>query len=70
MSELFYYPPLDRFNGDISKWNTSNVENMDSMFYKSSFNGDISKWDVSNVEDINSIFKKSLLENNPPKWKK
>lgn len=44
MSDLFYY---SEFNGDISKWDVSNVENMNSMFEESSFNGDISKWDVS-----------------------
>ena len=33
------------FDGDISEWNVSNVENMEGMFYKSKFtgeNGDIS----------------------------
>ena len=30
------------YNGDISKWDVSNVTNMKQMFYYSSFNGDIS----------------------------
>ena len=30
------------FNGDISKWNVSNVNDMRFMFEQSSFNGDIS----------------------------
>lgn len=33
------------FNGDISKWDVSNVESMNSMFVNSYFDGDISKWD-------------------------
>ena len=28
------------FNGNISKWNVSNVKIMDFMFYLSKFNGD------------------------------
>ena len=58
------------FNGDISKWDVSNVEDMASMFYNSDFNGDISKWDVSNVEDMTGMFKNSPLQKNPPKWYK
>jgi surface protein len=30
------------FNGDISKWNVSNVTTMKRMFEESKFNGDIS----------------------------
>ena len=45
-----------KFNGDISEWDVSNVENMSVMFFKSSFNGDISKWDVSNVKDMEDMF--------------
>nr|WP_290992115.1 BspA family leucine-rich repeat surface protein [Fibrobacter sp.] len=37
------------FNGDISRWDVSNVENMFGLFSHSRFNGDISKWDVSKV---------------------
>jgi surface protein len=35
-----------RFNGDISKWDVSNVTDMSNMFSNSLFNGDISKWNV------------------------
>ena len=46
-----------QFNGDISKWDVSNVTNMSCMFdYNSQFNGDISKWDVSNVTDMSNMF--------------
>ena len=39
MAYIFY--EMD-FNGDISKWNVSNVTTMLGMFYRSTFNGDIS----------------------------
>jgi surface protein len=41
MSELF---ESSSFNGDISKWDVSNVEAMNWMFDGSIFNCDISKW--------------------------
>ena len=68
MSSLFFR--LFPHNIDISKWNVSKVENMESMFESSGFNGDISKWDVSNVENMQFMFDYSPLENNPPKWYK
>ena len=48
MSDLFtlFCGP---YNGDISKWDVSNVTKMTKMFSFSYFNGDISQWDVSNV---------------------
>ena len=39
----------NKYKGDISKWDVSNVDSMAKMFYWSEFNGDISEWDVSNV---------------------
>ena len=54
MARLFIY--LD-FNGDISNWNVSNVNNMGNMFDGcKSFNQDISSWDVSNVTDMSFMF--------------
>lgn len=54
MSYLFYE---SSFKGDISNWNVSNVENMESMFDNAYyFNCDISKWDVSNVKKMHSMF--------------
>jgi surface protein len=35
-----------QFNGDISTWDVSNVQNMFGMFDKSQFNGDISRWTI------------------------
>ena len=54
MSNLF-----DRtlFNGDISRWDVSNANNMSCMFYGcESFNQDISSWDVSNVTNMEGMF--------------
>jgi surface protein len=39
MSDMFY---RSAFNGDISKWDVSNVRNMSRMFEESDFNRDIS----------------------------
>ena len=54
MSNLFEY---SEFNGDISKWDVSNVTDMYWMFGGcSKFNKDISWWDVSNVNNMRSMF--------------
>ena len=50
ITDMSYLFDRTDFNGDISKWDVSNVTNMYSMFYGcESFNQDISDWDVSNV---------------------
>lgn len=53
---------LGDFNGDISKWDVSNVTDMDVMFDGSKYtgeNGDLSKWDVSNVTTMQRMFANS-----------
>jgi surface protein len=52
-----------QFNGDISKWDVSNVTNMEHMFAGSTFNNDISNWDVSNVEGFNGMFSNNEIFN-------
>ena len=48
---------FSNFNGDISKWNTSQVTSMRAMFYKGfDFNQDIGSWDVSQVTDMYQMF--------------
>ena len=45
------------FNGDISKWDVSNVEDMSYMFYGcEKFNQNISSWNVSNVKSMMAMF--------------
>jgi surface protein len=58
-----------KFNGDISKWNTSNVKNMFHMFSSATFDGDISEWNVSKVKDISYMFYASNFTGNISKWK-
>ena len=54
MSKLFYN---SRFNGDISQWDVSNVEDMNSMFESAeSFNQPIGDWDISKVKNMGYMF--------------
>ena len=72
MSSLFssdyYGHGLNRFNGDISKWDVSSVKDMSEMFNGSRFNGDISKWDVSSVKDMRRMFMHSKFKSDLSKW--
>ena len=45
------------FNGDISRWDVSNVTDMKNMFDGcKNFNCDLSWWNVSNVTDMSFMF--------------
>ena len=44
LSGVFAYPN-HKFNGDISRWNDSRVEDMSELFFGCEFNGDISRWE-------------------------
>jgi len=59
---------VSHFNGDISQWDVSNVENMEHMFYKSSFNGDISNWNTSKVKTMHSMFLRSKFDGDISRW--
>ena len=65
MSWLFYN---SEFNGDISKWNVSNVKTTWCMFAYSEFNGDLSKWDVSNVNEMHGMFANSKFNQDISNW--
>ena len=67
MSEMFANQNA-AFTGDISKWDTSNVENMYRMFHYSDFNGDISNWNVSKVKVMADMFSKSKFASDLSKW--
>jgi hypothetical protein len=57
------------FNGDISRWNTSNVQEMSEIFSENNiFNGDISRWDISNVQYMNGMFSKSIFNGDISRW--
>ena len=45
------------FNGDISKWDTAQVTDMQTMFFgATSFNGDISQWNTAKVTNMQTMF--------------
>ncbi len=57
----FIFREAKKFNSDtnfgISRWDTSNVTDMNNMFYYANlFNSDISKWDTSQVTDMSWMF--------------
>ena len=68
MTLLFNAQKLQGFNGDISKWDVSNVKSMECMFMNSYFNGDISKWDTSKVENMECMFANSKFNGDISKW--
>ena len=44
---------------DISRWNTNNIKDINSLFYGCSSLTklpDISKWNTININDMNSLF--------------
>ena len=54
-SMLHSFP--DYFNGDISNWDTSNIENFNDLFRDcKNFNCDLSNWDTSNAKLMSSTF--------------
>ena len=67
MKNMFMATKL--FNGDISNWDVSNVEDMGGMFsYSMKFNCDISKWNVSNVKSMDKMFNFCNALKNKPDW--
>ena len=68
MSKLFSgtYRKTNKYNGDISKWDTSNVTNMRYMFnFAELFNQSIGDWDVSKVTDMCYMFYEAHNFNQP-----
>ena len=59
---------IQTFNGDISGWDVSGVEDMTGMFIGSKFNGDISDWDVSRVKVMDEMFRLSEFNGNISDW--
>ena len=56
MTDLSYIFANSGFDGDISRWNVSNVRYMEGMFYQALFNKDISDWDVRQVKTMEQMF--------------
>ena len=53
---------------DLNDIDTSLIDDMSYLFYKSEFNGDISEWDVSNVQNMDMMFYKSCFNGDISKW--
>ena len=65
MSGLFEFFNRDNYEG-IENWDTSNVEDMSSMFTANrNFNKDISKWNVSKVKNMANMFFSAEKFNQP-----
>ena len=56
------------FNGDISAWDVSGVDVMDSMFSLTNFNGDISAWDTTAVTEMQAMFAYSSFDQDISDW--
>ena len=57
------------FNGNISRWDVSQVTNMNCLFYHAlSFNQDISRWSTSRVTDLGDIFSGSKFDMDINAW--
>ena len=67
MTALFAY--LDLPKADLHTWDTSRVETMDGMFYKSTFNNDsICGWDVSSCLTFENMFRYCSFKHNVDNW--
>ncbi len=67
MSKLFENSKRTDFSG-IEKWDTSSVENMESMFASSVFNHNINDWNVSNVINMRHMFEFTPFNQPLDKW--
>jgi surface protein len=58
------------FDQDLNSWDTSNVDNMFSVFYNcSQFNGDIYSWDTTNVENMSfMLYNCDLFDQSLAAW--
>ena len=53
----FMFNGATSFNGDISGWNTGQVDNMESMFHQATgFNQDIGNWNTAQVTNMFGMF--------------
>jgi len=55
-------------DADLNDIDTSKIDDMGRLFYKSEFNGDISQWDVSNVKNMFAMFLCSKFNGDISNW--
>ena len=61
-----FFEGAKKFNSDISFWDTSNIEIMDSLFKDAtSFNQPLNNWDTSKVTSMGSMFSGASSFNQP-----
>ena len=66
LSRMFKESPFDC---DISRWDTSRVTDMSSMFHiAESFKGDLKKWNTSKVTDMSGMFYRAKSFNCDMPW--
>ena len=68
LDEIFAHGKAKHFNGDISRWDVSNVLRMNQLFEDSDFNGDISGWNVRNVREMHKMFYHSCFNGDISEW--
>ena len=68
MKRLFDVVYEKMLDVNISRWDTSNVENMSYMFNRKHFNNDISRWDVSSVKTMECMFYLSTFTGDISGW--
>ena len=68
MSEMFM--DTERFNQNLTNWQTSSLENVERMFKNTqSFNSDVNNFQLSKVTKLNSMFQGAASFNKPiNKW--
>jgi len=66
VADMFGY--ASRFNGNVSTWDISSVQELWGTFAGSAFNGDVNSWDTSSVDSMSFMFSFSPFNGNLSNW--